>query len=480
LAILSAAEKDRLAVMDVQDEAGILDEKAIITVTDYIFTKLQSTKIYWMVPKADRDTALEQAIEETVKSSRKECVDEKCQLSLVAQLQANYLINTKIKKLYEGTCNISVSKFDVEKRAGVDSWEGKFNCTEKGLYESIDSFNFGGKRAGAEFKTGKTGKLEDEWTLEMAGKGEVGIIYFESYPEGANIYFDGELLGRTPKFKSRNLPTGRHQIKVEKEGYYTEVVMKDLKKGERVSVTLFPGIKITSSPEGAVVRLDGRLLCDSTPCEKVVEEGKYELTFEKEMYQTKKQAVSIKKGVNVDVNLDTNFGWLEVESKYVGIEVTLDENLIGKTPIKKSQQSIGPHTIGAKHECYNILGENIEIERGKTKIVEIDARPKMAAIDVSAKDSDGNDVEAEIFIDGMKMGTTPFNNKILMCSQEIELLYNGAAKKQDLFLKEKDIKKIEKVFEAQVSYIPVPVKEKQKETMAMHNRNLKKILKGER
>jgi len=139
---LFSAEKDRLAVMDVADEAKLFNKTTIANVTDYIFTKLQGTKIYWMVPKADRDTALEQAIEETVKGSRKECVDEKCQLSLVAQLQANFLINTKIKKLYEGTCNISISKFDVEKRAGVDSWTTDFNCSEKGVFEAINGFDF--------------------------------------------------------------------------------------------------------------------------------------------------------------------------------------------------------------------------------------------------------------------------------------------------------------------------------------------------
>ncbi|HQB11050.1 MAG TPA: DUF1566 domain-containing protein, partial [bacterium] len=44
--------------------------------------------------------------------------------------------------LYEGTCNISISKFDVEKRAGVDSWTTDFNCSEKGVFEAINGFDF--------------------------------------------------------------------------------------------------------------------------------------------------------------------------------------------------------------------------------------------------------------------------------------------------------------------------------------------------
>jgi len=140
--LVYSAEKDRLAVMDVTDETGMLDEKTIINVTDYIFTKFQGTGSFWMIPKSDRDTALDKAIEETKLNSRKECVDEKCQLSLVAELQANFLINTKIKKLYEGTCNITISKFDVEKRAGVFSWDKRFDCSSKGMFDAIDGFNF--------------------------------------------------------------------------------------------------------------------------------------------------------------------------------------------------------------------------------------------------------------------------------------------------------------------------------------------------
>ena len=180
-----SAEKDRLAVMDVADEAKLFNKTTIANVTDYIFTKLQGTKIYWMVPKADRDTALEQAIEETVKGSRRECVDEKCQLSLVAQLQANFLINTKIKKLYEGTCNISISKFDVEKRAGVDSWTTDFNCSEKGVFEAINSFDFGGKKE--QVGVVKQDDISDKNACKYAKEKndlEIWKKYIEKYPKG--------------------------------------------------------------------------------------------------------------------------------------------------------------------------------------------------------------------------------------------------------------------------------------------------------
>ncbi|HPS30837.1 MAG TPA: DUF1566 domain-containing protein [bacterium] len=140
-------EKDRLAVMDLTDGDLLFNQKTKEKITAYVFDKFQETGIYWMIPKSDRDTALEQAIEETKQGSRKECVDEKCQLSLVAGLQANFLINTEIKQLVKGKCQISIRKFDVEKRAGTAAWLSKFDCTEGGVYEAVESLNFDGTKS---------------------------------------------------------------------------------------------------------------------------------------------------------------------------------------------------------------------------------------------------------------------------------------------------------------------------------------------
>lgn len=71
--VFSTEDKDRLAVMDLVSEDNIFDEKTKTNITDYIFTKFQSTKSFLMIPKADRDTALEQALEETTQGSRSLC-----------------------------------------------------------------------------------------------------------------------------------------------------------------------------------------------------------------------------------------------------------------------------------------------------------------------------------------------------------------------------------------------------------------------
>ncbi len=373
--VLSAGEKDRLAVMDVTDETGKLSEQTIINITDYIFTRFQSTGVFWMIPKTDRDTALDAAIEETKIGSRKECVDEKCQLSLVAELQANFLINTKIKQLYEGTCQISISKFDVEKRAGVFSWENKFDCTEKSVFEAIDGFNFSGKKAESSFQSGKIGETVEDWEV---GAGEETIVTFET------------------------------------------------------------------DPTDAIVLVDGRITCQKTPCSKMVTMGKHNIVIQKENYLPKEKVFDVKKGQSIKAELEPDFGWLTVSST-VEIDVLLDGQNIGKAPLNKKVVSPGAHQIETDNECFYKTGEKFQIKRGESKVISLDLKPKESAIKVTARDDKGNDLEADVFVDGKNVGTAPGTSKIPMCSREVVVKAKKGEFKQNLILKEKKVSTVDAV-----------------------------------
>jgi len=439
-------EKDRLAVMDVIDGDSLFNQKTDEKITDYIFDKFQETGLYWMIPKSDRDSALDQAIDITKKESRRECVDEKCQLSLVAELQANYLINSEIKLLVKGTCQISIRKFDVEKRAGTEAWQSKFNCTEGGIYQAVDSLKFGMKRKeDSPFKIGKMGVLDEEWNPDMAGTGEQAIIYFESEPSGALVLIDGSVAGQTPDFKSRMLASGKHQIIMEKEGFYSEMKILEIKKGDRIKFTLFPAITINTDPEGAIVRLDGDLICQSTPCKKVVEEGDREFVVQKELYTTKKEIISIQKGKDVSINLEPDFGWLQIKSSFDNIEVFVDDKSIGKTPLDSIKLSPGPHIVDTRGDCFNSVAEQLVINKNEKHIVNLSVQKKEGAIQVNAKDEKGNDLEAAIVVDGENIGTSPGIFKVGICSKEVVVKYKDSEFKKALTVQEKTVQSINAV-----------------------------------
>ena len=429
-----SSEKDRLAVMNVADQDGLFNEKAEANITDYIFDKLTKTKLYWMIPKSDTNAALEQAIEQTAIDSRKECVDEKCQIIITAQLQANFLINTKIKKLYQGTCQISISKFDVEKRAGVQAWEEKFDCTEKDLYKTVDNFDLGKEEA--LFKTGKLGKLEKEWRPDMAGKGDQVLVYFESDPIGATVYVDGVILGKTPEVKSKLIASGKHLFRMDKEGYYSEGIITEVVRGSIVKLTLHPPISINTDPEGAIVLIDENLICQETPCNKVIEEGVHKITVQKDLYATKEQLITVEKGKDINISLEPNFGWLEIESEFSGVKVSLDGVFIGKTPVDRIQISPGKHRLDLAGDCFYTVDEQFVIMKGQTHKTKLAVQPKKSAIQVDAKDEFDNDIEANVAVDGRDIGTAPGVFDIPLCSEEVIVSTSNLEYKKMLVLKE--------------------------------------------
>lgn len=385
-------EKDRIAVMDLQDKEKIFDEATRVKITDYIFTKMQSTNAYWMIPKADRDTALEQAIDETAEGSRKECVDEKCQISLTAQLQANFLINPEIKKLYEGTCEISIKKFDVEKRAGVYAWTQNFNCTQQGLFETIGAMDFGGKKSAFQ-----AGRISEQGSA-------------------LNVQQDDGMI-----------------------------------------------VKITTNPAEAVVLVDGAMLCQKTPCSKFISFGKHEVRIQKEKYLDYVKEHDIKTGVAINADLQPNFGWISIDSDPAGIEVTLDGQDLGKTPIAKMEIEKGAHQVETKNSCHFNQTEKFVIKIGEEKPIKFTMAPREAVLDIKATDeTKENDIEADVEIDGRRIsdqaGKTPKKYIIPMCSKYVLVKADAGEYGQSIELKEGQTEKISAVLKKSSTpvYTPAP------------------------
>jgi hypothetical protein len=186
------------------------------------------------------------------------------------------------------------------------------------------------------------------------------------------------------------------------------------------------------------VRIDGKMLCESTPCEKVVDEGDREIIVQKDLYSTKKQIVTVQRGKSIQIKLEPNFGWLEIESKYDGINVVLDGKNIGKTPIQKRQITPGAHLIEPQGECFNTVPEQFVAEKGRTHTINLGVQQKEAAIQVTAKDDKGNDLEADVFVDGKNVGAAPGKFKIPMCSKEVVVRKEGYEDfRKPLYLDEK-------------------------------------------
>ena len=203
-------------------------------------------------------------------------------------------------------------------------------------------------------------------------------------------------------------------------------------------------VKFESDPSGAVVIADGKILCQSTPCSKMLAQGKHEIEMQKENYVPKLQKQEIKDGENVKFILDPDFSYLNVTGNYA-VELRLDGQNIGRIPIEERIISAGNHKIEHTDPCFYDSGETFTTRRGEKKNINLDLENRESAIKVYAQDEKGNDVAAEVFVDEKQIGKTPDLFKIPLCSRKLLVKNGDFVYAEELRLKEKELQTIQAV-----------------------------------
>lgn len=212
-------------------------------------------------------------------------------------------------------------------------------------------------------------------------------------------------------------------------------------------------VKFDSKPGEAVVIVDGKILCQKTPCSKMLTQGKHEITIQKENFLPKTKVFDIVKGrPPLIAELEPDFGYLSVASEPEGIEVLLDGKNIGKTPVEKVVLSPGAHQVETNDSCYYQTGEKFTTKRGESKSIRLDIKPKESGIKVTAQDKEGNDLEADILVDGKNIGTAPGTYKVPLCAKELVVQTKGLVYKEVLALKEKQVETFSAVLKSKERY----------------------------
>jgi len=212
----------------------------------------------------------------------------------------------------------------------------------------------------------------------------------------------------------------------------------DVGSGEEVVVAF------SARPEAALVMVDGKLLCQKTPCSKSLPSGAHQVSMQSERYQERSERVVVVKGARLDWELKPAFGWLTVRSTPAGLPVTINGQPSGNTPLEKKELAPGGYEVLLGGSCHAETGERVKVELGQVREVSVSPAAKEAGLEVKAKDGKGNDLEADVLVDGVKVGVTPGRFKVSVCAKEVELRHAkvGSVKKA-LSLVEKQVSKVE-------------------------------------
>jgi hypothetical protein len=188
-------------------------------------------------------------------------------------------------------------------------------------------------------------------------------------------------------------------------------------------------VGFASDPAGAVVLIDGRVVCQGTPCSRELAAGIAMVTMQKERYLPKQDMVEVaRRGPPLRLNwtLEPDFGWLTVTSTPPGLPVTVNGKPAGRTPIGGSELSPGTYEVRVSDPRYYERGERVVLARGEKRTVTLAPDPREGAVRVSARDAEGNAVAARVLLDGAEAGTTPCTIKALVGRHAIAARLGGA------------------------------------------------------
>lgn len=222
-----------------------------------------------------------------------------------------------------------------------------------------------------------------------------------------------------------------------------------------------------SDPPGAVVLVDGNLLCQNTSrgCSRALSPGRYQVTMQRERYQKRSERISLSESATIEWKLQPNFGRYAITSDPPNLEVQLDGRKVGVTPLEKLEVDRGRHAVLVSDPCYFDRGKRIDVRSGDNKTFDFQMKPRMGAIKVVAVDSAGNAKPGEVWVDGKDLGPAPAVYKLPICAKNLEIrqgakvVYSGA-----LAVREKTVVNVRAV----VSSAPVAVPERPSSSGAVY------------
>jgi hypothetical protein len=122
-----------VAVFEIENRDSPLTDKHMITLTEYLGTKLGEQGRYRIIPRQEiRARLLEQK-----KESYKECFDQSCQIEIGRELAAEFTVSTTIGKIGD-LCLITASLYDLRKAATDKTATAKSPCEVNDLVNAIE------------------------------------------------------------------------------------------------------------------------------------------------------------------------------------------------------------------------------------------------------------------------------------------------------------------------------------------------------
>lgn len=182
-------------------------------------------------------------------------------------------------------------------------------------------------------------------------------------------------------------------------------------------------VEIVTNPAGALPTVDGKGFqkCTSTPCKVQLEAGEHRFLASMDRYEDAESVVNVStNNQQVMLELSPNFGYLDLRPGLPGnvgetsrLRMTVDGEpaLYGKNAL-----DLGIHSVSVTHPCYDPVEFKVSIEKQKTENFYSGLNRGVGGLVLDAE-WNGEPQAVPVYIDGIEVGSTPFEGEVPMCAE---------------------------------------------------------------
>ena len=276
---------------------------------------------------------------------------------------------------------------------------------------------------------------DERQEIRLAFQKLPGRLRIQAHPDGrpgeaipgAEVFIDGRSAGAVAIEPLEAAP-GRRRIEIRGERYQpavTDVEVEGCDRLQEIALALTPnwsGVRLSSIPAGAAVKVDGRPL-GRTPTELELAAGTHDIEISAERYKTWRDRVEVVAGQPValpEVRLEPADGRLAIRSRPAGASVLVDGRYAGQTPV---EVDVGPgkeHEIQLSKTGYERANQKVAVASGEVKGLDLLLTAQEGVVHFKVDPAD-----AELFVNGTGRGKVPVELRLPAVEHDIEIRKEG-------------------------------------------------------
>jgi hypothetical protein len=184
-------------------------------------------------------------------------------------------------------------------------------------------------------------------------------------------------------------------------------------------------VRFSSNPPGAQVLINGKAVCTTsanTPCKKYLPLGPTEVVMQLPQYVEQRQRVTLRAGKEVAWDLSPDFATLTLQTNPPGVSASVDGQSQGTAA---TRVSAGAHRLAVNDPCFYPVAQELSLKRGETRTVTLPLKSRPAGLFIRAQDEAGNDLQADVRVDGRSIGQSFSTLKLPLCPGELTVSASG-------------------------------------------------------